>query len=326
MWFRAQPAAAPETAAAAAAAAAASASPHVSPPSRPATPITAAESAWPKRRDFSQPGAPAVVTPPKAPLPLILPDEPPAPFSHRWARGTARFGAMGLWIGACSGYWRGQNVTAAAFNMGTNWTLAGGLFLVLREGTLHGCRAINDRRGDSSLLMRHKDAAIAAVVAGGLTGGLMGLLRRGPIAVPAGILIYASAGAVVQSGLNAVELWRMHEALRRYLVATGVAPTPAPAPAAPWYAMDMAPAGTDAGAPVTKRDPFGTAWTAFWEAVQARSSASASDWLRPVLFAFDMEYRERLDTRIRLLREHNALMQARLDGLPADPGLTESPA
>ncbi|KAJ3412977.1 hypothetical protein HDV05_008692 [Chytridiales sp. JEL 0842] len=241
------------------------------------------------------------------------------------AQCTAFATGIGAMSGAMIAPFRAQSSLAWGFSMGANWFTLSLPFFALREAIMHVNHSINNSRQIENWKLRDKDEFIASMGSGTVVGLGAGYIWRGPVAMPAGALMYGIVAGSLQLAVTAFRRQRQEWAYTY----SQRAPPPPPSPSS--SSLDPSNKGIYKHFPepfhAEARDPSQDAgWDPVGEFVMyLRNKFKAHvevvpEWASPILNALDLEYRERLNIKIASLEGEVGNLRAELRSL-ANGGL-----
>ncbi|KAI9096964.1 hypothetical protein DFS34DRAFT_129644 [Phlyctochytrium arcticum] len=219
------------------------------------------------------------------------------------AQGSLAAGLTGASCGAILASYRGHSRAAWAFSMGTNWVVLTAPFLGIREVVLHYRLAKNAQEGINSYRTRNKDEMIASVAAGAFVGAGVGLVWRGPMAMIAGSLMYSALACGGQFSYLLARDWRLKRAVQERM--NTINPPPAVEPDKCAFSLsriwDMEILRENAGEVVeaAEIDPLGSLF--IWARDKVNQNVNVPEWASPLMNAWDIEYRKRLNARLEIL-------------------------
>ncbi|KAJ3007543.1 hypothetical protein HKX48_009060 [Thoreauomyces humboldtii] len=184
--------------------------------------------------------------------------------------------------------------------MGANWMVVAAPFFGMREGLLHYRYAENASKGLDSFRTRNKDELIASIVSGAVVGAALGALWRGPKAMIAGSLMYATISCGGQALFLTARQWRLREGLKQRAQDVSGQPVPRPWSMARFWEQEIQ--RPNSHLPVEKAkefDPLGDLF--LWTRDRINENVDLPDWMSPMLNAWDIEYRKRLSIRLGIL-------------------------
>ncbi|KAI9015016.1 hypothetical protein BC832DRAFT_547115 [Gaertneriomyces semiglobifer] len=261
------------------------------------------------------------------------PQQPSAPgIFETPTRNSARFviesttiaGLTGASLGSLLAAARGQSKPAYAFSMGANWVVVSAPFFAIREGVLHYRYAQNMKNGLDSFKFRDKDDLIASISSGAIVGAGLGFVWRGPRAIIAGSLMYAALACGGQAIYSLMHHYRIKSALQQRL--QGPEQETATVDPHKWsltgfWKMDIVKPDRGAPpAPAADFDPIGSLFK--WTRDKINDSVDLPDWASPLMNAWDMEYRKKLNVRLDILTAHVAELEENITSLKRQLGET----
>ncbi|KAI8816388.1 uncharacterized protein EV422DRAFT_545850 [Fimicolochytrium jonesii] len=255
--------------------------------------------------------APDSLPPPLAPQPpLAAPQQRENALTHPTRnsipfvlQATTAAGITGASLGALFAVAKGQSHVAWGFGMGANWVTASLPFFGLREGILHYRYARNAAQGIDSFRMRNKDELVASIASGAVVGAGLGFVWRGPKAIIAGSVMYSLIACSTQTIYLLFRQYRLRQGLAQHIRQQN----PSAEPPQPWsmrrlLTLDLL--RPDSHLPYDhsaqkELDPIGSAF--IWARDALNRSVDLPEWASPLLNAFDVEYRKRLNVRLEIL-------------------------
>lgn len=171
--------------------------------------------------------------------------------------------------------------------------------------------------------MRDKDDVIASMISGGVVGGGLGLLWRGPKAIIAGSLMYSA----IATGLQTVYLlghhWRLNKALQQHIQESSPnQEIEKPFSLARFWDREIL--RKDPHLPPDKGkeiDPVGAVF--MWAKNKINENVEVPDWTSPLLNAWDVEYRKRLNVRLKVLESQVGELRRNVGELKEELGDVE---
>ncbi|KND00372.1 uncharacterized protein SPPG_04696 [Spizellomyces punctatus DAOM BR117] len=235
-------------------------------------------------------------------------------------QSTAVAGLTGSTLGAIFAAVRGQSRLAWAFSMGTNWVLAFAPFFGIREAVLHYRYQKNAAEGVDSFRMRDKDELISSITSGAIVGAGMGLIWRGPRALLSGSLMYSLLACGGQTLYLVGRQWRLRTALQQRIDNQSPIPDRDQGFSLSrfWQMEILRPDPSAKPAPAAEIDPVGSLFV--WARDKINANVDLPDWTSPLLNAWDIEYRKRLNIRLKILESQVGELRETVGTLRKDVG------
>lgn len=208
------------------------------------------------------------------------------------------------------------------FQMGSNWFLVSTVFFTTRESILTFRDRFLSNNDDpvKRIVSRDWNEMIASAGSGAFVGGITGWIWRGPMAIPAGVIMYAgitSTGQFIYSSARwyrMKEAWKIHQQQQHQQLfqpyESSLPPTPAPHKESYWRRTAAFRQDHNKD-PKEASDPIKFVFDFIISQVRYHLDG-LPEWASPLANAIDVEYRKRLNVRIRILEDQIEELQEKV--------------